>query len=193
MNGPMLRFLMVGLLSLAICSCASIPLSTMVKFAGFDEEDFLEIPPDEIEAKFILTDNVKIDLLSANIAITATNEKGERNFEFPLELISHETQFIEAGWLSKEDTVNKYHMRMSERGKQDYLRFQHALKNEFMHQEGTFSLQAGAKLLTDETDIDANTSPGNLLTELSVLIQLTESKGFFTLIDAADINLAASE
>ena len=67
-----------------VSGCASIPLSTMLKFSSYQKSDFVAIKPADIRAKIILDQPIEIDIEKVELGLEVETEQGDRVFKFPL-------------------------------------------------------------------------------------------------------------
>ena len=57
-----------------VSGCASIPLSTMLKFSSYQKSDFVAIKPADIRAKIILDQPIEIDIEKVELGLEVETE-----------------------------------------------------------------------------------------------------------------------
>jgi hypothetical protein len=176
----MLRlFLMLSVLSLT--GCASIPLSTMLEFRSFDQNDFVHIQPRSIQAKIQLDEPVYADVAGAVLSLELNNEKGLRSFQFPLVLLEEVKINAVPGVFSEQPAKTEYRFALSEEAVKNFQSVQQIVQQQ-KHGQFNFSVSTNFEPFPEELE----------QVYLSVLLMLSEQKGFVTLIDRAAFDVKRS-
>lgn len=173
----MTRLLILSL-TLFISGCASIPINTMLTMSSFDEEDFMRIQPQELEARIQVDEPLTINIDETQLALELDTQKGLLSYEFPLVLVEQVNIPASSGFFSDDVAKTEYRLELSEKAIEDLK----SVKEVF--QEG----QSGRFAFSVLTSF--NGRPGNIEeVRLSMFLQLFEDEGFFTLFDDAKIEI----
>ncbi|MCB4438407.1 hypothetical protein LHL20_19430 [Alteromonas sp. McT4-15] len=166
------------ILVLLLSSCSSIPISTMLKFRSFNEQSFVALNGSEIRSKIIVSQPFTLDLEKIKLSLTLDNDKGVRNFTYPLDLDMQKTIAAQDGFFTSTPAKTEYTFKLSELAVKNFKETQNLISDQFKG-ETSFSIAAG---------FNEEPTEGQLVT-LSILLQLDEEDGYFTLIDNADIDV----
>ena len=171
----MTRFAII-LTTFLLCSCANVPLGTMLKFSLFSKNDFVALQPQDLRAKIQLDEPVRADIQSAELTLELTTAKGIREFNFPLLLLRQEKIESEAGFFTKSAGKTEYTLKLADEAIESFIETQHIVRHE---QTGSlrFSVRTGFDSLPSEIKEIG----------LSVFLKLSDEKGFVTLFDDAKL------
>ncbi len=86
-----------------LAGCASVPLSTMVKMATFDQEDLAALSVDEVRLRLTLDHDVPVAFDNTRLEISAQYPDGkEQLFAGSVEQLAYDTLERDLGWFSEE-------------------------------------------------------------------------------------------
>lgn len=177
----MLRLLMV-VFSLTLVSCTSIPLSTMLEFRSFGQEEFLELQPEHIVAKIQIDDPVRADVSQTQLAVMLSTEQNVRSYQFPLVLISEEHIESEAGWFSRKSAKNQYTFKLADEAVQNFRSVQDDVQ---LNEPTDFKFTVSSSMEELPEHIDE--------IRLSLFLKLSESSEFITMFRNAKLKVNWSE
>ena len=112
-----------------VSGCASIPLSTMLKFSSYQKSDFVAIKPADIRAKIILDQPIEIDIEKVELGLEVETEQGDRVFKFPLSLLERRAIPAKEGWFAFDEAKNEYTLNLSAESVQNFQEVQQLLTN----------------------------------------------------------------
>ena len=121
-----------------VSGCASIPLSTMLKFSSYQKSDFVAIKPADIRAKIILDQPIEIDIEKVELGLEVETEQGDRVFKFPLSLLERRAIPAKEGWFAFDEAKNEYILNLSAESVQN---------RRFLHVADRRALLAGSSLV----------------------------------------------
>ncbi|ACV26201.1 hypothetical protein [Kangiella koreensis] len=165
---------------LVLQGCSSIPLSTMMKMSGFDENSFTEVTAEEVRVK--VRSNTQHNVLKENVLrYQYQGSDGVLDESFSLELIEEDVRMIEH-WFSDDSFEHSSVYQLDSDGRAKFKKLQqHPLINN-KNREGKFKVTVTFKF-TDQ-------APKQVL--LSVDLLLAPEDGFFTLLDDHEFDLEAA-
>ncbi|MBY6187737.1 hypothetical protein KUV89_14035 [Marinobacter hydrocarbonoclasticus] len=165
---------MVGLCLLVLTGCMSVPISTMVRMAGFDRDDFLALEPQALRLKLTLDQDVPVQLAATRLELGAELDSGQQQlFAGSVQQEDYREYQIEGSWFSREPQPRyQYLLALDEAGEAAIRDFQRVLREE----------EVASASLNVRLDLDDNFDKTVLVT---VEVKLSEREGFFTLLDEA--------
>ncbi|TCN79507.1 hypothetical protein [Shewanella fodinae] len=170
-----MKYLLMVLL-LLLSGCSSVPLSTLTHFATFDEQDFAELDPNQIRARLVVDDFVKLKDISLKAQINAAN--GVQQLEFPLTLISKEILPVRKSWIFTTQVRARYQYELSPQARQNFVKLQQALLK-------------GHKYNCDVNVVfDEHTPPQPF--KYTVKLMLDPDNGYITMIDNREMAVSKS-
>ena len=165
-------FLVVFILS----GCASIPLSTMLKFSSFEKSDFVALEPADIKAKIILDQPVEIDIEKVQLGLEVGTEQGSRSYKFPLSLLERRAIPAKEGWFDSDEAKTEYTFNLSSESVKNFKEVQQLLTNKSGGKFG-FSVSSGFENLPNDVQS----------VNLSILLKLQNHDDFVPIFDDATI------
>jgi hypothetical protein len=173
---------------LGLCSCMSVPLSTMVRMRGFGPKHFAALDPNEIRLKIQTPANIaiRVEKTVFSIAVSITDPVQEQTaYRFPMELVrrQHET----TGWIYKEQKIN-YILRMTPQGISDFVKLQEKIQQRVGFGHGSITVSA----YTDFYEKEKVSTPPSTI-KLSIFLKLGKDEDFMTLIDDAALPFEPSK
>lgn len=172
----------VLLLILLINACSSIPLSTMLKFANYDEQHLTTLTPAEIRAKITLNSFLNIDLEGTKLGVNIENASGQLALEFPLTILTTSQNPEKKQLFFSSPASQTYLLKLSPAAINDFKTLQQQLESS---QQSKFGFSVDAKLKKNEDLSDEQQQQALFIT---VELKLSNDEGFFTLIDNVEIN-----
>lgn len=177
----MSRLSMVAL-TLVLASCTSIPLSTMLEFRSFGEEEFLNLQPEHIEAKIQLDEPARADVAQTRLAVILTTEQSVRSYQFPLVLISEQHIASERGLFSQKPAKNQYSFKLSDEAVENFRTVQEDVQR---HESMDFEFTVNSSMDELPEHIDE--------VRLSLFLKLSEDSEFITMFRNAKLKINRSE
>lgn len=167
-------FLMVFVVS----GCASIPLTTMMKFSTFQKSDFVSLEPEDIKARLIIDQPVEIDIEKVNLGLEVESQQVNRVYKFPLSLL--ETRAIPAkeGWLASDEAKTEYTFELNQESVLNFRDVQQLLKND---KEGKFGFSVDTGFESVPPDLEK--------INLSILLKLDSTEDFVPIFEDATLDI----
>ena len=179
--GSITRLLWAMFLGLWLSGCASVPLSSMAKLSGFDETDFLQLDPRQLQVRGTIDKKIGADLARAvSLAMVLKTPNGEIPLQLPLQTLYRQTLAARNGLFSSSPAMEVTTLALTPAGITEFEKLQQLLARQQIR-GGSFS--AGINRTRDNTRQRADE------VRVSVAIRLTEDQGFITLIDNHSIDL----
>lgn len=119
------------ILVLLLSSCSSIPISTMLKFRSFNEQSFVALNGSEIRSKIIVSQPFTLDLEKIKLSLTLDNDKGVRNFTYPLDLDMQKTIAAQDGFFKSTPARTEYTFKLSELAVKNFKETQNLVSDQF--------------------------------------------------------------
>lgn len=170
-----------------LMACSSVPLSTMLKFSSFDEQNLITIKPSDIQAKITLNDFIDIDLVNTKLGLSLENTTGNLALQFPLEKLTLTQNSAKKGFLSDISASQTYLLQLSPEAIADFRRLQKQLQSS---EKNSFGFSVNAKLKKHH-ELTKNQKITPLF--ITIELKLYKNEKFFTLIDQAEIKDGKSE
>ena len=113
------RSLLVAL-TIVLASCTSIPLSTMLEFRTFGEEEFLSLQPEHIEAQIQIEEPARLEVEKTQLAVILTSKHHVQSYQFPLVLVSEQPIASEKGLWSQKPAKTQYSFQLSDAARESF-------------------------------------------------------------------------
>ena len=174
----MIRQAATALLCLALASCASIPLSTIARMSGFDEADFAALDPSAVRIRIALPEGSELDAEKSRLRAKVVSGTREREDQFHLEPELVEPDTRGGGLFSAAVPCTVHVLRLTEASRQSFEALQ------------AFASEGRINVI-DITVRPAFAAMPEDATSVTVWIDLllSRSDGWFTLMDAASVEL----
>ena len=170
------------LVSLLFVGCANIPLATMLEMRSFDEQQFVTIDAEQIQAKIQVDQPLQIDVTTVELSLAIGNVNGLRQFQFPLELVQHTKIAPEEGFFFSTPGQNEYRLKLSDEAVKNFKATQLIVANE---PSGDYEISVRTGFADLPDDIEK--------IRLSIFLMLSEQRGFMTLFEDAELVIERSE
>jgi hypothetical protein len=116
------RSLLVIALGLALTACSAIPVSTMIKMAGFGVEDLARIDPAQLRVRMSVSEGFELDAENASLNLTISRADGpSRTFPLSLELVERSRMPRSDGLLSASRPLPTQVLRLTPQGAQELV------------------------------------------------------------------------
>ncbi|MDV6315322.1 hypothetical protein [Idiomarina sp. HP20-50] len=173
----MIRVLIITL-SVFICSCASIPLSTMLEFSSFNKGDFLSIDPEEIRAKIQVNDPTKVNTDTVRMTLELDTSKGTVLKKFPLVLLANNNIPPDDGLFFSSPGKSEYILELSDKAVENFKSTQLIMSNK---ESGkfTFAVNSGLQQVPDSAK----------KVVLSIYLKLSAERGYVALFEDAELEI----
>lgn len=116
--------------SVILCSCSSIPLSTMLELSTFDENNFLALKPSEVKAKIHIDAPIEINVAKTQLSITLGTAQGDIIQNYPLESYAIKTLPAENSWFNTLPQRTEYELILSKEAINNFQIAQNKMKAE---------------------------------------------------------------
>lgn len=177
MNKTVASFLITLFIIFCVQACSNVPLSTMMKMSGFDEDDFIKLTPEDIRVR--VRSNTKVNVLAAN-QLSYSYKGSEAYIEECLTLVKLEEENIKTieHWFREDSFEHISWYQLDKEGIEQFRSLQRhpILKN--TDREGSFELSIQTVYTED--------SPNQF--ELSVDLLLNPEDGYFTMFEGLEID-----
>lgn len=169
--------LIMALITLLLQGCSNVPLSTMIKMSSFDEEDFIQLNPEELRVR--VRSNTKTNVIAAN-QLTYSYKDTEVYIDRYLSLEKLEEEQVRAvkHWFKDDSVEHISWYQLDEEGIEQFRALQQHPVLQDKDREGTFELSVQTVYTED--------SPMQFL--LSADLLLDPEDGYFTLFYDLEID-----
>lgn len=165
--------------TLLLSACSSVPLSTMMHFSDATPADFFQVDPSIIRIKVMVNSESSFDpLASIKLSATMEGELKQREYSFPLVLISrHKTPAIE-GFFSNQPAFDVFILKLNAKAIKNLAIIDTERKRGIKQRVG---LSAGIEFNKAINSLHENSV-------LSIGLKLNEQDDFIMLIDNWQLN-----
>jgi hypothetical protein len=169
-------------LCLGLCSCMSVPVSTMIRMSGFSARDIQTLDPNEVRVKVQLpaTHTLKPETTFIEVRL-AKLEQDQQLYRFPLEVV--ETQSETQGWWHKQEITN-FTLRLTQEGIVNFVKLQELIRSQ---------IKIGPTSISVYSSFDQKEKIIVPYIDISIFLKLEKNEDYFTLIDDARINFDTSK
>lgn len=124
----MLRVLL--LLVLLLPGCMSVPVSTMLRLRGFDQNAVLALVPADIRVRVKVPQGFAMDPEQTFLKIALSTDDGDSVVgSFPLAVIAEDLATLPGGMFSAERVLRRYELKLSPRGLELFAQAQDQLRS----------------------------------------------------------------
>lgn len=166
------------LLSLGMSGCVSVPLSTIVRMSTFDERDFVQLNPDVVRVRIKLPQGFTLNAGKSSLGVNITSAAGVHYGEFKLDQEMAERTQLSKGMFSEETPGTAYTLRLSAASRKEFRKLQAFVSR---GHPGEIVIAVAPRLSSFPKDVAS--------VNVWIDLLLSESQGYFTLVDAAEIPL----
>lgn len=111
-----------------LSSCSSVPLSSLVKLASFDNDQLVSINPNEIKVRLSIAEPGEAETKNVKLALKFNYKDGvNKEYLYQLVLINSSSINEIAGWFSKEPKKHQYVFRLPKISQVEFMRLQKEL------------------------------------------------------------------
>lgn len=178
-SAPALR-LALPLLALALGACLSVPLATIVRMGGFDTRDFAQLDPAVLRVRIKLPDGFELDAAKSALGARVGSAAGVHDASFRLEAEGVERALLAQRLLADDVRGRAYTLRLAAASQAEFRALQ-----QFVRQGRPGEVQIRVVPILSAYPVAA--------TSVSVWVDLLLSpqQGYFPLLDAAEVPMAA--
>jgi len=155
-----------------------VPLSTVVRMSTFDAENFAALNPDELRVRVILPGGFVLDTRESWLGIDMTSSAGQHHGVFKLLEESVLLSEISKGFFSEPEQGTSYLLSLTPSSRVEFRDLQHFVSKATADD---ISIRVVPKLASHPKDATS--------VNISVDLLLSQSQGFFTLVDSAQLPL----
>mgnify|MGYP001597758427 CR=1 FL=1 len=166
------------ILTLIISSCSSVPLSTVARMSTFDAQDFAALNPDELLVRVILPEGFELNTEKSWLGIDMISSVGQHQGVFELREESVQSREISKGFFSEPVQGISYLLSLTPSSRAKFSDLQHFVSKATAED---ISIRVVPKLASRPKDATS--------VNISVDLLLSQSQGFFTLVDSAQLPL----
>jgi hypothetical protein len=174
------RRIALALLCFGLGSCVSVPLSTMVRMSTFDERDFAALDPEVLRVRITLPQGFGLDVKRSWLGVELTSAAGTHQATFELDPERIQTAEIAGGFFADTRSGTAYVLRLSAPSKAKFRDLQSFVAKGRSDQ---ITIRVVPRLSSSPKDADGVT--------VWIDLRLSQADGYFTLVDAATIELDA--
>jgi hypothetical protein len=166
--------LVVVAILVCLTGCASVPLSSLLRMSGMNQQTLLELDPQQIRARVAVYGGFEIDPKSTQLSLDIADEAGRRESRsYALNLLSKTNGRRPGGMFHSDYPVVAYEFALNSESVEDLRRLQKA----FAH-----SKNPGLDLNVQTT------APGYYkAVRFWIDLQLKESEPYMTIVDGAEL------
>ena len=161
-----------------LSSCASIPLSTMLKFSTYQMSDFVALQPEVIKAKLVVDEPVRVDIEKVDLTLEIEVQQQSRIYKFPLLLIEQHSIPAQESWLSADDAKTEYTFKLSAESVANFREVQRSLMNS---QGGKFNLSVNSGFATLPAEVQ--------FIKLSIFLKLKQDEDYIAIFEDVSIEV----
>jgi hypothetical protein len=165
-------------LFLFLAACTSIPVSTLARFARFDERDFAALDPAQIRLRVSLPVGYELDAGASSLHVELVASGKPYRAEFAVEQESSARRIVPGGWLGAPQATTAYGLRLTP-----------GSLREFRALQKTVGPVETRDLKIDVRANLASAPQGATSVQVWIDILLAKDEGYITLIDAGTIAL----
>jgi hypothetical protein len=176
----MIRPTAFALLCLTLASCASIPLSTIARMSHFDESDFAALDATAVRIRIALPQDFDLNAEKSRLRVKVASGTREREDQFDLEPELAEPDTHGGGLFSAPIPCTSYVLRLTGPSRQRFKELQAFTTEGRIDAIDIAVRPAFAKIPEGATTVTA-----------WIDLLLSRSDGWFTLLDAARVELGA--
>lgn len=166
------------LLCLCASGCVSVPLSTLVRMSTFDEHDFAALDGGTLRVRITLPQGFELNVPRSWLGIELKSAAGVHEATFQLDPEQVQAAALPGGLFSATAPGTAYVLRLSERSKTSFRELQ------------GFVARGRADEITIRVVPRLASSPaGESQVSVWIDLLLSQTQGFFTLVDGAVIPL----
>ena len=174
-----IRITLLILATLLLQSCSSVPLSSMVKLASFDESDLVNIDPYVVRARLTLTEPAELETKNVKLALRFEYAgDNEQEYIFILKPVSV-TEVTKKNWFSSDTLQNQYIFEIDEQSIQAFKSYQKEFLKYGKPSKYYWTVYYHIK----------NKIPKNKISHLDLELKLAKDDDYFFLLKDADITV----
>ena len=173
MNRIVLLFLF-----LTLNSCASMPLSTIVRMSTFDGQDFVKLKAEELRVKVMLPEGFALNGDESWLGIDIKSSTGVYQGKFELKQEFEETIQLNGGLFDEPEQVTAFTLGLSESSTVEFNELQ-----QFISSASAEDIHIRVVPKLESFPVDAVT------VKVWIDLLLSQSQGYLTLVDAAKLPL----
>jgi hypothetical protein len=166
--------ILLAILAFALAACGAIPLATIARFSGFDEQDFAALDPAALRVRVSVPEGFAIDVAQVRLAARVGFEGYSRTERFDLTSVG-ETRAVKGRVVTET-------LRLADRSQGGFRELQRAArasKAREIHLDVNVALRAAPK--------------GARSVKVWIEMRLSPGEGYVTLIDGGTIALGKTE
>lgn len=163
---------------LLLGSCATVPLSTLVRMNSFNEGEFANLQPEELRVRIKLPEGFALDIGKSWFEIEIGSVEGVHNATLKLDEVLSRRVLLSTSFFKAKSPSVEYVLRLSEPSRATFRELQ-----SFVHRAPTeeINIRVVPKL--------AAAPPDAIAVKVWIDLFLSEAQGYFALVDGATISL----
>ncbi|HET7548428.1 MAG TPA: hypothetical protein VFJ86_11690 [Usitatibacter sp.] len=174
--------ILLAILAFALAACGAIPLATIARFSGFDEQDFAALDPAALRVRVSVPEGFAVDVSQVRLAARVGFEGYARTERFDLASVGETRAVKGEGTFSRGTRVVTETLRLADRSQGGFRELQRAArasKAREIHLDVSVALRAAPK--------------GARSVKVWIEMRLSPGEGYVTLIDGGTIALGKTE
>jgi hypothetical protein len=165
-------------LSLCLCGCGSVPLSTIARMSTFNERDFAALDADVVRVRITLPEGFALDVGKSTLGIELTSAAGAHQSTFELDQELLQPGVIPGGIFLSSQRGSVYVLRLSAPSQAKFRELQRFMGKGRADQ---VTIRVVPRLASFPKDVAS--------ARVWIDLLLTRTQGYFTLIDGATVDL----
>lgn len=108
-----------------VAGCSSVPFSSMVKMATLDQQDIVNIAPNEVKVRLSITEPVELQTKNVRLVLSLDYKNNEtREYKYLLELIDSHSINENSDWFSSSVIKHQYQFQLAKLSQLDFNKLQ---------------------------------------------------------------------
>lgn len=125
MRNKILKVVLTVVYLLAISSCSSIPLSSMIKVASMNDDDIASIRPSEVRVRLSVTEPVELKTTDVRLVLSFEyQDKTKSEFQYLLEYMDQSQLKSISSLFGSEPAKSVYLFKFSKKSELEFNRYQ---------------------------------------------------------------------
>ena len=165
-------------LSLCLCGCASVPLSTIARMSSFNERDFAALDAEVVRVRITLPEGFALDVARSTLGVELTSAAGAHQSTFELDQELVQPGATPGGIFSSSQRGTVYVLRLSAPSQAKFRELQRFMGKGRADQ---VSIRVAPRLASFPKEAAS--------ARVWIDLLLAKAQGYFTLIDGATVDL----
>ncbi|TQV86378.1 hypothetical protein [Aliikangiella coralliicola] len=175
-----MKLLQLLFFSVMLSSCSSVPISSMVKLASFDEKDLVNINPNQVRTRITINEPAELQTRDVKLALRfGYDGEEETEYQFILDLLNNKTLKESKGFFSNSPKRHQYEFKIAVASIAEFKKYQREFLKYGKPEKYHWTVYYYLKKRPEEGE------PINLDLEL----KLAEADDYFYLLKSAEMDV----